>query len=247
MPFRIPEDKGRSAGGKGRFGSFDALDQVEVWDEVTTGVVLERIAMPPDFRFFTPAEQATATALVDQLLGQHDDPKIPVAQLVDRRLALGETDGWHYEDLPEDAEAWRQTLAGLDQDAKEAHGRCLHQLTPEQQAELIQGVQDAKSWRGFRASRVWSLWTRYACAAFYSHPWAWNEMGFGGPAYPRGYKALGVGGREGWEASEIGDEDPVPWAERVEAARKRHASRSGAGNAGPPAGSGDATIIGGDG
>ena len=28
-------------------------------------------------------------------------------------------------------------------------------------------------------------------AAFYSHPWAWNEIGFGGPAYPRGYMRLG--------------------------------------------------------
>ena len=46
--------------------------------------------------------------------------------------------------------------------------------------------QDADRWHGFDAKHVWSLWTRYACAAFYSHPWAWNEIGFGGPAYPRG-------------------------------------------------------------
>ena len=26
---------------------------------------------------------------------------------------------------------------------------------------------------------------------FYSHPWAWNEIGFGGPAYPQGYMRLG--------------------------------------------------------
>ena len=34
---------------------------------------------------------------------------------------------------------------------------------------------------------------RSMLAAFYSHPWAWNEIGFGGPAYPRGYARLGVG------------------------------------------------------
>jgi len=32
---------------------------------------------------------------------------------------------------------------------------------------------------------------RAVLAAFYSHPWAWNEIGFGGPAYPRGYMRLG--------------------------------------------------------
>ena len=62
-------------------------------------------------------------------------------------------------------------------------------------APLIQAVQDLGSgdWHGLPASRVWSLWTRYACTAFYAHPWAWNEIGFPGPAYPRGYKNKGVG------------------------------------------------------
>ncbi len=49
------------------------------------------------------------------------------------------------------------------------------------------------------ASHVWSLWTRYACEAFYAHPYAWDEIGFGGPAYPRGYLRLGRGSREPWE------------------------------------------------
>jgi hypothetical protein len=69
---------------------------------------------------------------------------------------------------------------------------------------------------------VWSLWTRYACAAFYAHPWAWTEIGFGGPAYPRGYQALGVDKREHWEVGDRADRDPVPWGDRVEAARTAH-------------------------
>ena len=52
------------------------------------------------------------------------------------------------------------------------------------------------------AARVWSLWTRYAASAFYAHPWAWNEIGFGGPAYPRGYKNLGLDRREPWEVAD---------------------------------------------
>jgi len=77
-------------------------------------------------------------------------------------------------------------------------------------------------WHHLPAARVWSLWMRYACAAFYSHPWAWNEIGFGGPAYPRGYANLGLDAREHWEVREVDARDPVPWAERVEAARRRH-------------------------
>ena len=49
------------------------------------------------------------------------------------------------------------------------------------------------------AKHVWSLWTRYACTAFYAHPAAWAEIGFPGPAYPRGYKNAGVGKLEPFE------------------------------------------------
>jgi hypothetical protein len=52
---------------------------------------------------------------------------------------------------------------------------------------------------------------RAILAAFYSHPWAWNEIGFGGPAYPRGFMRLGQGaeGLEPFERPGATDEDPV--------------------------------------
>ena len=50
---------------------------------------------------------------------------------------------------------------------------------------------------------------RSVLAAFYSHPWAWNEIGFGGPAYPRGYARLGIGLGEAWEGAEAFDVDPA--------------------------------------
>ncbi len=99
------------------------------------------------------------------------------------------------------------------------------------QAALIQAVQDrasdGKKWHDWPASHVWSLWTRYACTAFYSHPWSWNEIGFGGPAYPRGYLNPGVNAREKWEVADAFDRDPVPFAERIERARHEHADLSG--------------------
>jgi len=40
-----------------------------------------------------------------------------------------------------------------------------------------------------------------AVDAYYAHPYAWDEVGFGGPAYPRGYFRL-----ENWQ--------PEPWEKR---------------------------------
>lgn len=227
MPFVTPSRRAVTPGGKGRFPGFDVLSQTELWDDVTAGIVLSRLDPPTDFSFFTPAEQAAAGALFDVLLAQHEQPKVPVLHMVDERLALDQTDGWRYEDMPEDREAWRTSLAALDAEAVENHGARFHELPLADQGDIVQGVQDAHEWHGMPAARVWSLWTRYACAAFYSHPWAWNEIGFGGPAYPRGYMNLGVNRREHWEVPEEAAADPVPWANRVEAAREAHRKVAG--------------------
>ena len=68
------------------------------------------------------------------------------------------------------------------------------------------------AWAGLNVARAWSVVMRGALGAFYSHPWAWNEIGFGGPAYPRGYIRMGVGdhrGREPHEGEEAFGPDPV--------------------------------------
>jgi hypothetical protein len=193
------------ASAAGRFPGFDAAAQAPHWDPVTAGVVLSRLGMPPDIRFFTPDEEAIATALCDQLLGQADDPAVPLAAMIDARLAEQETDGWRYADLPEDGQAWRDSLASLDADAREKFSLGFAECPAADQRAMIQAVQDlgAEPWHGLTTAHIWSLWTRYACAAFYAHPLAWNEIGFPGPAYPRGYKNPGVDAREPFEVADV--------------------------------------------
>jgi Gluconate 2-dehydrogenase subunit 3 len=216
-------------GGPDRFPGFDVFSEQPRWDPATAAVLAGRLGPPPDLRFFTPAEEAIGTALLDLLLGQQDPdprtvlgarnagqqrdrPRIPLTAMIDARLAAAETDGWRYANMPEDGQAWRDTLGFLDADAQAKHGQGFAGCPAGDQAALIQAVQDAGpgDWHGLPASRVWSLWTRYACTAFYAHPWAWNEMGFPGPAYPRGYKNIGVGKREPFEVPDAAPgRDPV--------------------------------------
>ncbi len=93
------------------------------------------------------------------------------------------------------------TLAALDEDSQARHGRPFSECGWDEQKQLLQSIQDlgTAEWHGMTASKVWSLWTRYGCTAFYAHPLAWNEIGFDGPAYPRGYKNIGVDRLEGIE------------------------------------------------
>ena len=217
-PARAPSGgPGRSAAPGGwddRFPGFDTAAQARHWDPVTAGVVLSRLRIPQELGFFTPAEEAAATTLCDQLLGQAGQGarRIPVVVLIDARLARMETDGWRYADMPEDAQAWRDTLRYLDEDAQAMFGPEFARCRPADQRVLIQAVQDtgSKDWHGLNAAHVWSLWTRYACTAFYSHPRVWDEIGFPGPAYPRGYKHAGMDAREPFEVADHHPaDDPV--------------------------------------
>ena len=194
-----------------RFPGFDVLGQAPHWDQVTADAVLARVAPPPPVKFFTGPEEACARALLNLLTGQdeeRDARAVPVLEMVDARLAAGETDGWRYADMPEDGQAWRDTLSHLDADAARRCGTTFAGAPEADQASMIQAVHDLESgdWHGLPAAHVWSLWTRYACTAFYAHPFAWAEIGFPGPAYPRGYKNAGLGRLE---PNEVPDARPA--------------------------------------
>ncbi len=197
---------------EGRFPGFDVLGQAGHWDRVTAEVVTARTGPFPALKFFTGPEALCARALLDLLTGQQDEPAVPVLEMVDSRLAAGETDGWRYAGMPEDGQAWRDTLSYLDADAGLRCGTSFADAPVVDRMALVAAVQELKSadWHGLPAAQVWSLWTRYACTAFYSHPFAWAEIGFPGPAYPRGYKNAGVGKLEPFEVRDAKPaEDPV--------------------------------------
>ena len=75
----LPLDR---AHGARRYPGFDTMAQSRHWDAATTGVVAPRVGIPVDLRFFTPREEALACALTDQLLGQREDPRVPVVRMI---------------------------------------------------------------------------------------------------------------------------------------------------------------------
>jgi hypothetical protein len=218
-------------GERGRFGDFDVLGQAGHWDDVTRDVVFARVEPEREDAFFDDHEAETARVLLDRLLAQDDEPRVPLLELIEPRLAAGETDGYRYANMPEDGDAWKRSLAALDADAQAAHRRDFAALDPDAQREIIEAVRTTKDdWHGMPAARLFGLWTRYACTAFYSHPWAWNEIGFAGPAYPRGYKTLAVNRLEPFERREHDARDPIPWVKKVDAAVSEHGVGEGEGH-----------------
>jgi hypothetical protein len=197
----------------GRYPNFNVLDEQDHWDEATRRVVLARIENVPEIRFFTRTEAATLGAFCDVVLAQDREPKIPVLNFVDAKLFAGQLDGFRFAGMPDDRETWRRSAAGLDAAARQHGVETFAAASKEVQHRVVDafhsGELRGEVWDSLPPDQAWSVLMRAVLSAFYSHPWAWNEIGFGGPAYPRGYARFGPGQRESWEGEAASDVDPV--------------------------------------
>jgi hypothetical protein len=197
----------------GRYPDYDCLEQADHWDARTRRVVLGRVAPRPELRFFSRAEAGTLAAFCDCVLAQDAEPRIPVLAFVDEKLAQGRLDGFRFAGMPDDRDTWRLVAQGLDSSALDHGAGSYASAPPGLQHDLIEAFASGRlaggAWAKLDVKRAWSVVMRGVLAAFYSHPWAWNEIGFGGPAYPRGYARLGMGASEAWEGPEAFDLDPV--------------------------------------
>ncbi len=205
----------------GRYPDYDVLANRENWDDATRKVIEARLAPPAALRFFTAEEEPTLRALCDVTTAQDVEPRVPVAEMVDDKLASGRLDGYRYANMPRDPETWRLVLRGLDEEAGRRHemgfAACDGPAREAIVTALSQGELSGGAWDDLDVSRAWSVCMRGILAAFYSHPWAWNEIGYGGPAYPQGYMRLGpVSTLEPHERAGATAEDPVREARELE-------------------------------
>jgi hypothetical protein len=210
-PANLPRQRrGTTPQMRGRYPDYDLLEQTSHWDEATRRVVLDRVERVPPIRFFDEREVATLGAFCDLVLAQDSEPRIPVLAMVDEKLFEKRGEGYRHAEMPSDPETWRQVARMLDAAAVAQGAESFAATQRELQLRIVKRFAAGElEWDGCPVSKAWGVVMRDALAAFYSHPWAWNEIGFGGPAYPRGYARLGPGQREHWESPPEFELDPV--------------------------------------
>lgn len=228
----------------GYYPGFSTLAQQKFWDAATRKKVLERVAHPPAIRFFTPTEVTLMEAMAAHLLPQHDRAphrRIPIVPWIDERLFRRRTPGYRFEEMPPDEEAYRLGLTAIEAMAQAAHGRAFLELSWAHQDKLLKSIHDGQPmpgadeiWRRMPHHRYWALVLQDCIEAYYAHPWAWDEIGFGGPAYPRAYMRLENGEPEPWEVDECRYEWDAPAEtgsdpDEAEIATHRHLAPHGQG------------------
>jgi hypothetical protein len=203
-------DRIRSSTGGDRFPGYDVLGKwsSQSWNAKTREVVGRRLAVVTGPLFFSPGEFAAVHAISGRIVPQPvGRVPIPIAALVDRRLHSGIMDGYRVAGMPRDGEAWRLGLKALDAEAHKAYGEVFARVAGTEQDMLLRRAQcgklDGPDWADMRPQDFFKRrMARDVVLAYYSHPAAWSEIGWGGPASPRGYVRLDFNERDPWEPAE---------------------------------------------
>lgn len=193
-----------------RYPGYDVLAKRDTlsWNEPTRQVIGARLATLDVPNYFSEQEWRTLNAVCNRIVPQPSDrPRVPIAALVQQKLADDKRDGYRQASLPPLREAWRRGLAALDAEARGRAGARFCTLDDTAQDQLLQAMQrgelDGPEWNGTPADAFFKERLAHdILAAYYSHPTSWNEIGFGGPASPRGYVRLYFNRRDPWEAVE---------------------------------------------
>jgi hypothetical protein len=199
----------------GRYPGYDVLSKRDTpsWNDKTREVIDARLSVQSRPRFLSAEEWRTLEALCERVMPQPQGrPRVPLAAYVDRGLLAGKTKGYRFADMPQPPEAWRRGLAALDEVAMREQARPFAQLTQIDQdamlRQMAEGSLQAASLQGMPSNTFWSSHVIHdVVGAYYAHPEAWNEIGWPGPASPRGYVRLGLNRRDAWEPEETAQGD----------------------------------------
>lgn len=193
------------------FLTYDVLDKRDTpsWNDQTREAVRERLEEVPERRFLTPEQWSLLEAICARLMPQPErEEPVPIVPWIDDMLHRNASPGYRYADMPPMREAWTRGLDAIAAEARNRHGKAFEDLSPQEQDALLRDVQhnriESRYWGDLPAGGFFlHELLKQTVGIYYSHPAAWSEIGFGGPASPRGYARLGFDERDPWEAEEL--------------------------------------------
>lgn len=196
----------------GYYRGYSTMSQSKFWDASTRKLIEDRVAAPPPMRFFNQTQWRFWTEVFDHLVPQEDrtpDRRIPIVAPLDCRLFENRTVGYRFEDMPHDRFVYRTLgIHAIDAEAQARYADEFVLIDHLGQEIVLRAIHDGRPiagkeiWAHMSVHRFWQLLMSDAIDAYYAHPWAWDEVGYGGPAYPRAYTRLERGDPEPWEVEE---------------------------------------------
>ncbi len=189
-----------------RYRGYDVLKEKEEWDQHTREIVLKRLGPFNKPQFLTDNEVKLIRVIAGHLVyeNRHDILDFVIDHL-DQKLSSNIGESQRAPDAPPAKDLIRLGLRAIDKSANVQFGAAFLELSTEQQYEIIAALQKAKSplisdWSKIPQKELFKKLASEIASAYFSHPVIWSEIGYGGPAYPRGYVRVEFGLTDPWEA-----------------------------------------------
>lgn len=181
-----------------------SLLQTDLVTEPTRQVLTERLNAPVrEPTFFSVEEFILLQAICHRLTPQDGRPepeRVDVAGCIDQRLTENKSNGWRYDEMPPDPEAYRMGLCGIDESARLLFDKPFLGLSGEQQDALLKAVQtmevSGKTWQTLPADRFFEELLAEAVEIYYSHPLAQEEINYVGFTDAPGWQRVGLNNLE---------------------------------------------------
>lgn len=189
-----------------RYPSYDVLREREHWDEHTREIVLKRLGPFDNNKFLTDHEAEMIASIARHII--YDNRKEILAYVVhhlDSILASPVGEDQRKVGTPPRQELIREGLKAIDKLARQQYGTPFLELDEKKQLSMLEGLDHGKAmalpeWQLIPQKELFKKLATETVSAYYSHPVVWSEIGYGGPAYPRGYVRVEMGLTDPWEA-----------------------------------------------
>lgn len=201
-----------------RYPQFDVMAEAERWDAHTRDIVMRRLEGPHKFRTLDEHQVRTLKVLARHLLYEDRHEILTfAASHVDARIHDQVGESQRKPEIPPEDVLVRSGLKALDAIANSRHQKAFVDCDVDQQFAIVSAMQlgqleplnpdeainapqwsdpqNAKSIQKAFFKKVLGLMVD----ALASHPLIWSEIGYAGPAYPRGYYRIERGLTDPWE------------------------------------------------
>jgi len=193
-------------------GTVRDLLKTDLVTEATRQALVERLTAPPrQPTFFSTDEFALLQTVCSRLIPQDaNENPIPMADGIDERLSEQSTNGWRYDTMPTDGDAYKLGLQGIDESAQAMFQQSFQNLPGNEQDQVLKAIQlmeaPGKTWQTLPSNRFFEELLSEAVENYYSHPVGQEEIGYVGMADTPTWKRLGLNQLEDREPRAITSE-----------------------------------------
>jgi hypothetical protein len=189
-----------------RYPTFDVMDAKDEWDDHTQSIVTSRIELHESLQFFTLYEaeivRRISSLLVDDFTSE---VMYYVVRHIDETLYQSLGEGQRKAGVPAASVLVRTGLKAIELGAIWRYGRSFMKLELAEQKQYLQDISESAAepeeiWGPVPQQELFQKLRQLTVESYCSHPRVWSEIGYAGPAYPRGYVRTQLGQLDPWEA-----------------------------------------------